>query len=63
MGAKEQHIKIFQNTINHLRQRYVNHARDSGKDNIIIIVKKPTTPCVNKYHKRPYYVSRIQWMA
>ena len=61
MRAKDQQINIFQNTINQLRQRYVNHARDPDKDNLIIIVKKSKTPAVNKPHDLLYYVSRIQW--
>ena len=39
---------------------YVPHARDLGKDNIIIIVLKHTTPANDKYHDLPYYVARIQ---
>ena len=60
MRAKDQQINIFQNTINQLRQRCVNHARDPDKDNLIIIVKKSKTPAVNKPHDLLYYVSRIQ---
>ena len=47
-------------TITHLRTRYVDYARDPGKDNIIIIVRKHATPANDKYHDLPYYVSRIQ---
>ena len=31
-------LEKCQDTINHLKTRYVSHARDLGKDNIIIIV-------------------------
>ena len=47
-------------TTTHLRTRYVDYARDPGKDNIIIIVRKHATPANDKYHDLPYYVSRIQ---
>ena len=43
-----------------LRTRYVPHARNPGKDNIIIIVRKHTTPADDKYYDLPYYVARIQ---
>ena len=33
-------LQRCQDTIIHLRTRYVDHARDPGKDNIIIIVRK-----------------------
>ena len=49
----------FQDTIIYLKTRYVPHARDHGKGNIIIIVRKHTTPA-NKYHDLPYYIARIQ---
>ena len=50
-------LQRCQDTIIHLRARYVDHARDPGKDNIIIIVWKHTAK--NKYHDLPYYVARI----
>ena len=53
-------LQRCQNTIIHLRTRYVDHARDPGKDNIIIIVRKHTTSANDKYHDLPYYVARIQ---
>ena len=34
--------------------------RNLGKDNIIIIVWKHTTPANDKYHDLPYYIARIQ---
>ena len=36
-------LQRCQDTITHLRTRYVLHARDPGKDNIIIILHKHTT--------------------
>ena len=47
-------------TITHLRARYVDYARDPGKDNVIIIVRKQAMPANDKYHDPPYYVFRIQ---
>ena len=56
LQAQQKH----QDAITHLKTRYVPHARNSGKDNIIIIVRKHTTPINDKYHDLPYYVARIQ---
>ena len=53
-------LQRCQDTIIHLRMHYIPHARDLGKDNIIIIVLKHTTPANDKYHELPYYVARIQ---
>ena len=53
-------LQRCQDNIIHLRTRYVDHARDPGKDNIIIIVRKHTTSANDKYHDLPYYVARIQ---
>ena len=49
-----------QDDITHLKTHYVPHARDPGKDNIIIILRKHTTPGNDKFHDLPYYVARIQ---
>ena len=49
-----------QDTILHLRTRHVDHRRDPSKANIIITVRKHTTPANDKYHDSPYYVARIQ---
>ena len=53
-------LRRCQDTITHLRTRYVPHARDPSKDNIIIIVQKHTTSANDKYHDLPYYVARMQ---
>ena len=47
-------------TITHLRTRYVDHARDPGKDNIIIISQKHTISANDKFHGLPYHIARIQ---
>ena len=36
-------LQRCQDTIMHLKTRYVDHGRDPGKDNITIIVEKHTT--------------------
>ena len=52
-------LQKCQDTITHLKIHYVPHAKDPGKDNIIIIVQKHTTPVKAKFHDLPYYVARI----
>ena len=53
-------LQKCQDTIIHLKTRYVDHARDPSKDNIIIIVWKRTGPANDKFHDLPYYVAMIQ---
>ena len=53
-------LQRCQDTITHLKKRYVPHARNPGKDNIIIIVRKHTTPANDSYHDLPYYIARTQ---
>ena len=53
-------LQKCQDTITHPKARYVPHAEDPGKDNIIIIVRKHTTPAKDKSHDLPYYIARIQ---
>ena len=53
-------LQKCQDTITHLKTRYVPHAKNPCKDNIIIIVRKHTTPANDKYHDLPFYVARIQ---
>ena len=54
------HLQRFQDTIICLRTRYVDHTRDPGKDNIIIIVRKHARPASNTFHDLPYYGARTQ---
>ena len=54
------HLERCQDTITYLTTRYVDHARDPVKDNIIIIVRKHTRPANDKYHDLPCHVTRIQ---
>ena len=44
-------LQRCQDTITHLKTRYVPHVRDPGKDNIIIIVWRDTTSANSKYYK------------
>ena len=53
-------LQRCQDTIIHLRTRYVDQARDPGKGNITITVRKHTTSVNDKYNDLPYYVVRIQ---
>ena len=58
--AYQAQLQGCEDTNTHLRAHYVDHARDPGKDNIIIIVRKHTTSANDKYHDLPYYLCRIQ---
>ena len=53
-------LQKCQDTITHLKTHYVPHARDLGKGNTIIIVRKHTLSAKDKYHDLPYYVVGIQ---
>ena len=53
-------LQKCQDIITHLKTRYVPHARDPGKYNIIIIVQKHTTRAKDKYHDLPYYIAKIE---
>ena len=53
-------LQKCQDTITHPKTLYVSHAREPGKDNIIIIVWKHTTSTNDKYHDLSYNVARIQ---
>ena len=58
--AYQSELQRCQDTITHLKTRYVPHARNPGKDNIIIIVRKHTTSANDKYLDLSYYVARMQ---
>ena len=53
-------LQRCRDTITHLRTRYLDHTRDLGKDNIIIIVRKHTRPANDKFHDLPFYIAGIQ---
>ena len=46
-------LQKCQDTIIHLKKRYIPHARDLGKDSIIIIVRKSTTHANDSFLKVP----------
>ena len=48
---KEQ-LEKRQDIISHLRTRYIHHAKDPGKDNIVIFIKKNTTPKEDEFYER-----------
>ena len=53
-------LQKCQDTITGLRTRYVDHAKDPGKDNIVMIIKKNTAPEEDEFYEYPYYIARIQ---
>ena len=53
-------LQKCKDTITHLKTRYVPHAKDPGRDNIITNIWKHTTPVKDKFHDLPYYIARIQ---
>ena len=53
-------LQKCQDIITHLETRYVPHAKNPDKDNLIIIIRKHTTPANDRFHDLPYYVARIQ---
>ena len=53
-------LQKCQDTITHLKIRYVPHTKDPGKDNIVMIIDKNTTPEEDEFYEYPYYVARIQ---
>ena len=44
----------------HLRIRYVDHAKDPGKDNIVMVIEKNAAPEEGEFYEYPYYNARIQ---
>ena len=53
-------LKKCQDTIIHLKTCYVDHARDPGKDNIVMIIEENNTPEQDEFYEYPYYIARIQ---
>ena len=58
--AKDEEIVRRQAEIAELRERYVDHCRDPGKDNLVVITRKHTCESDDKHFEYPYYISRIQ---
>ena len=53
-------IRAKNQQIDHLMTRYVEYARDPGKDNVVIIIRKHSTQKEDEFHHFPYYAARIQ---
>ena len=56
---KEQ-LEKRQDIITHLKKCHVPHAKDLGKDNIVMIIEKNSTPEEDEFYEFPYCVARIQ---
>ena len=56
---KEQ-LQKYQDIITHLKKRYVPHAKDPGKDNIVMIIEKNTALEEDEFYEYPYYIARIE---
>ena len=53
-------LQKCQDIIIHLKTRHVPHAKDPGKDNIVMIIEKNTAPEEDEFYEYPYYIARIQ---
>ena len=49
-----------ENTITQVRACYVDHIRDPGKHNILIVGQKHTISAINMHQDLPYYVLTIK---
>ena len=54
-------LQKSQDIIAHPRTRYVDHAKDPGKDNIVMIIEKKAALEEDEFYEYPYYIARIQW--
>ena len=52
-------LQKCQDIITHLKTRHVPHAKDPGKDNIVMIIEKNTAPEEDEFYEYPYYIARI----
>ena len=53
-------LQKCQDIITDLRTRYLDHAKDPGKDNIVMIIEKNTAPEEDEFYEYTYYIARIQ---
>ena len=53
-------LQKCEDIITHPRTRYVDHAKDPGKNNIVMIIEKNTAPKEDEFYEYPYYIARIQ---
>ena len=52
-------LQKCQDIITHLKTHSVDHAKDPGKDNIVMITEN-TAPQEDGFYEYPYYIVRIQ---
>ena len=53
-------LQKCQDIITHLKTCHVPHAKDPGKDNIVMIIEKNTAPEEDEFYEYLYYIARIQ---
>ena len=53
-------LQKCQDIITDLKTRHVPHAKDPGKDNIVMIIEKNTTPEEDEFYEYLYYIAKIQ---
>ena len=53
-------LQKCEDIITHLRTHYVDHAKDQGKDNIVMIIDKNNAPEEDEFYESPYYIAGIQ---
>ena len=53
-------LQKFQDIIIHLKTRHGPHAKDPGKDNIVVIIQKNTANEKDEFYEYPHYIARIQ---
>ena len=53
-------LQKCQDIITHFKARYVDHAKDSGKDNNVMIIEKNATPEEDEFYEYPCYIARIK---
>ena len=53
-------LQKCQDIITHLKTSHVPHAKDPGKNNIVMIIEKNTAPEEDEFYEYLYYIARIQ---
>ena len=53
-------VQKCQDIITHLRASHNPHAKDPGKNNIVMIIEKNTAPEEDEFYEYPYYIATIQ---
>ena len=52
-------LQKCQDIITHLKTRHVPHAKDPGKDNIVMIIEKNTAPEEDEFYDYTYYIKHL----